>query len=93
MIIEKAVTQFAYKTAGKEHANWLMTAERRESVEQKYCLVCEKPVKEGLRILASLLCSECEQELLKLAVSDPKYSLYVDKLKSVIASVCVQQQV
>jgi len=62
--------------------------ERRENVEQEYCLICERPVEEGLRILASLLCRECEQELLKLSVSDPRYNLYVDKLKDVIASAC-----
>lgn len=66
-----------------------MTVERRGNVQQEYCLVCEKPVKEGLKILASLLCRQCEEELLTLAVTDPRYSLYVNKLKDAINSVCV----
>ncbi|MCR3921017.1 MAG: sigma factor G inhibitor Gin [Firmicutes bacterium] len=47
------------------------------------CLICSRPTEAGLRILTSLVCSDCEQELLNTDVTDPRYNLFVEKLKQV----------
>ena len=45
------------------------------------CLMCGKPADVGLRINTALLCRECEQELVTTDVTDPRYALYVARLK------------
>ncbi|HZK25209.1 MAG TPA: sigma factor G inhibitor Gin [Oscillospiraceae bacterium] len=50
--------------------------------EQK-CLICSRETATGLRINTSVLCWDCEAELLQTEVTDPKYDLFVKKLKQV----------
>lgn len=54
--------------------------------ETKECFFCQKPVesgKDGLELMKHLMCSECEKQLLSLAVGDQWYDLYKDKIKQI----------
>jgi hypothetical protein len=52
-------------------------------MEKNICLMCEQEAQSGLRIFSSLLCTDCEQALLRTDPDDPRYAVFVRKLKDV----------
>lgn len=49
------------------------------------CLFCGTETESGLRIFSALLCNGCEQSLLRTDAADPRYRVYVEKLKKAMA--------
>lgn len=52
-------------------------------MSEQRCLICSRETVTGLRINTCMLCWDCEAELLRTEVTDPKYELFVKKLKQV----------
>ncbi|MDA3128882.1 carnitine--CoA ligase [Aliibacillus thermotolerans] len=51
------------------------------SVKGDCCIVCEKVKKEGIYVLHSFICLQCEQEIVQLEPEDPAYRETVKKLR------------
>ena len=45
------------------------------------CFMCGCPEADGIRILGQIMCVDCEQFLVHLAVDDPRYDLAVACLR------------
>lgn len=41
------------------------------------CLICENTKKEGIHIMQSFICLECEREIVNTKTSDPKYQFFL----------------
>ena len=47
----------------------------------KRCHICEEEKVEGIYLLVSFICTDCEKEMLNTAPEDEKYQYYVERLK------------
>lgn len=45
------------------------------------CKICEEKKREGIYILVSFICSDCEKEILNTNPEDERYQYFVDRLK------------
>lgn len=50
-------------------------------VERAKCMICQVSAEEGISILDSFLCVDCEQEIVQTEVEDSRYSMFVYKMK------------
>ncbi|MCS1352353.1 sigma factor G inhibitor Gin [Mechercharimyces sp. CAU 1602] len=51
--------------------------------ETSYCIICDQRRDDGLLVLDEFICEACERELVQTAVTDQKYSYYVQQLKKI----------
>nr|WP_093055880.1 sigma factor G inhibitor Gin [Salipaludibacillus sp. CUR1] len=47
----------------------------------KDCLICSKAKKEGIYVLGTFICEECEAQMVRTDTGDHRYAIYVDRLK------------
>lgn len=47
------------------------------------CVICEQTMMEGIHLYTTFICTGCESIMVKTDTSDPKYKLYVEKLRKV----------
>lgn len=52
------------------------------SKEHDRCIVCGAADREGIRILARLICESCEREIVKTDVGDARYPYFIHQLRS-----------
>ncbi|MGM8215735.1 sigma factor G inhibitor Gin [Bacillaceae bacterium W0354] len=45
------------------------------------CKICEEHKSEGIYLLVSFICSDCEKEILGTSPEEERYQYYVDRLK------------
>jgi hypothetical protein len=45
------------------------------------CIVCHSEKREGIHLLASFICRECEQHIVEAETDDPSYQYYVEQLR------------
>jgi len=50
-------------------------------VEKTKCIICHISTDEGITILDSFLCFDCEQEIVRTEVEDTRYMMYVSKMR------------
>lgn len=51
--------------------------------EQRFCSICGLPKTEGITILNSFICEECEGKIVAAEVGGKQYGEYLQKLKEV----------
>ncbi|MBM0067823.1 sigma factor G inhibitor Gin [Bacillus gibsonii] len=49
------------------------------------CLICETRKTQGYRLLHSFICHTCEQKIVQSEAGTEDYSLYVQKMRKMIA--------
>lgn len=49
--------------------------------EQLKCMICHVSANQGIKILDSFLCQDCEQEIVKTEVDDSRYTMFVSKMR------------
>ncbi|YCA43706.1 sigma factor G inhibitor Gin [Bacillus sp. JZ8] len=54
--------------------------------QKEQCMVCEEYREEGIRILFSFLCRDCEKEIVDTETNEVMYDYYVKKLKQMNTS-------
>lgn len=47
------------------------------------CIVCEKQKEDGITIYKQFICESCEQEMIRTDVKEPKYPLFVKRLRRI----------
>jgi hypothetical protein len=47
------------------------------------CIICSQERAEGLRICTQWICTECETEIVRTDVKDPKYPFFIHQLKQI----------
>ncbi|MCA0972740.1 sigma factor G inhibitor Gin [Halobacillus litoralis] len=57
--------------------------------ESACCSVCSKQTSEGIYVLSVFLCHDCEQEMVRTPVEDPKYQFFVDQMSKAHRSMIV----
>ncbi len=45
------------------------------------CIVCHSEKNEGIHLLASFICRECELNIVEAETDDPNYQFYVEQLR------------
>ena len=50
-------------------------------VDNERCIICQVSSAEGITILDSFLCTDCEQEIVRTEVDDTRYTMFVSKLR------------
>ncbi len=55
------------------------------NVKNLMCLVCEETDQEGIIILGSFICSDCEKRIVETSVDHEDYYGYLSKLKKIWA--------
>lgn len=58
-----------------------MQANEEEKVTKVKCILCKKKVRQGLNILGTFICHECERRIVTLNVTDEGYDYYIEQLK------------
>ncbi|MCL6585072.1 MAG: sigma factor G inhibitor Gin [Anoxybacillus sp.] len=48
------------------------------------CIVCEQPKEQGIHIYTKFLCIDCEKEIVRTDMIDPKYRFYLQQLKKIM---------
>lgn len=51
--------------------------------EDLECTVCNKPKEQGIVIVSSFICADCEHEIVRTDVQDGKYSFFISQLKQI----------
>ncbi|NMB40437.1 MAG: sigma factor G inhibitor Gin [Firmicutes bacterium] len=49
--------------------------------EQKNCIFCKAPKKNGFNVLTAFICLDCEEKIASLSFDDPQYCNYVREIK------------
>lgn len=47
------------------------------------CIICHRSKFIGIRVCGQFICNECEREIVKTDVSDPRYFNYVEGMKRI----------
>lgn len=50
-------------------------------VDNTRCIICQISAEEGIKILDSFLCHDCEQEIVRTEVEDSRYIMFVTKMR------------
>ncbi|AKP45429.1 MULTISPECIES: sigma factor G inhibitor Gin [Bacillus] len=50
------------------------------------CIICENQKTEGIHILESFICTDCEKKMTSIETTHSDYSYYVQKLKKIKSS-------
>lgn len=58
-----------------------MQANEEEKVTMVKCILCKKKAIQGLNILGSFICHECERCIVALNVAGEGYDYYIEQLK------------
>ncbi|KAB7663254.1 sigma factor G inhibitor Gin [Bacillus sp. B1-b2] len=53
---------------------------------EEVCLICETKKEQGIHIMHSFICMDCEKELVNTKTSDPKYSFFVYQMGKAVFS-------
>ncbi|TFB21061.1 sigma-G inhibitor, Gin [Filobacillus milosensis] len=62
-----------------------------EQKSMKQCKICEEWKNEGIYLLISFICSDCEKEILDTDPQDERYQYYIDRMKrSHVSSLLIQ---
>ncbi|WP_324659609.1 sigma factor G inhibitor Gin [Bacillus cereus] len=55
-------------------------------LQSEVCIVCETKRKEGIYVYNSLICHECEKDMVNTETDDPKYIYYLKQLRKLEVS-------
>ncbi|AQS54442.1 MAG: sigma factor G inhibitor Gin [Novibacillus thermophilus] len=47
------------------------------------CIICEQKSVKGITVCDQFICESCEQEMIKTDVKEPKYPLFVKRLRRI----------
>ncbi|WP_100405910.1 sigma factor G inhibitor Gin [Bacillus solitudinis] len=50
----------------------------------KTCIVCERAKSEGIELLDSFICRDCETDVINTETQDESYNFYVNQLKKIM---------
>jgi hypothetical protein len=51
--------------------------------EPQTCVICQRKRKDVLRILDKVVCTDCEQDIVDVKVTDLSYDFFVARLKEI----------
>ena len=51
--------------------------------EKHTCIICEKEKENGIFLLQSFVCIECERDIVQTETNSPLYRFYVQQMKKV----------
>lgn len=54
-----------------------------QCTEPKICVICQQEKNDILRVLDKVVCTECEQNMVTMKVTDLAYDFYVARLKEI----------
>lgn len=47
------------------------------------CVICEEFKQVGIHLYTSFICTECERQMISTNTNDPKYKIFLQKLKKI----------
>ncbi|WP_158738761.1 sigma factor G inhibitor Gin [Alteribacillus sp. YIM 98480] len=59
----------------------MLTLKKKDKSWREACILCEREKQNGIHILDSFLCKECEREIIHLEPEHPAYEEKVKKLR------------
>ncbi|GAB7057257.1 hypothetical protein JCM16163A_40050 [Paenibacillus sp. YK5] len=48
------------------------------------CIICGLNKEQGIMIISEFICDDCEKEMVRTDVSDPKYPFFIHQMKQII---------
>lgn len=48
------------------------------------CIICGQDKKQGIMIISEFICEDCENEMIRTDVNDPKYPFFIHQMKQII---------
>ena len=48
------------------------------------CIICGLSKEQGIMIISEFICDDCEKEMVRTDVSDPKYPFFIHQMKQII---------
>lgn len=52
-------------------------------MQLRECIVCEQNKSSGITVCDRFICEACEREMIRTDVQEPKYPLFVKRLRSI----------